>query len=351
MMESRTDGDPAVAADSHSQETAGGRFPVGDEITGGKAALRRVGDKVMSVWQRFCEVRPAAATPDGVVPAGPLPATADSQPEVSASERAADRTNNAILDAVSGGGSTASPVADEANYVSRRQFEYRLNRLETQLAEIVRSLESLRVPPSLPLQDFMEGFVVRIERDVQAAEVRCKEWVARQWTAEFAKMREALLPPEKNPAEVAFDSLEHSLLGPELAACASLESSRARLFRGVQQGQDSAGSLVGWWLAFRTTAGSERHKILRPLGEALYRWLGENEADELMAETWVAATNKLCQDFGLRASVERIRLGVRFDPDRHLATGRPGRDVTEVWGWVVVLPDGRVFDKALVTVQ
>lgn len=137
------------------------------------------------------------------------------------------------------------------------------------------------------------------------------------------------------------------LLGPEFSRQPVLAAEFSQLLEAVSRGEPAAGALVGYLLLFQNASAAEKPRLLRPLGEAFYRWHPKQEQTSNLEEAVVTWVNRECQSCGVPTRVELVSLPCRFDIERHQAQGRPGRDVTEVFGWVVRTGD-RIFDRAMV---
>lgn len=157
-------------------------------------------------------------------------------------------------------------------------------------------------------------------------------------------------PPPVALREVAGGGAPHAvtgLLGPEFSRQSVLAAEFAQLLEAVSRGEPAAGALVGYLLLFQNAAAADKPRLLRPLGEAFYRWHPKQEQTSSLEEAFITWVNRECQSCGVPTRVELVSLPCRFDTERHQAQGRPGRDVTEVFGWVVRTGD-RIFDRAMV---
>ena len=64
----------------------------------------------------------------------------------------------------------------------------------------------------------------------------------------------------------------------------------------------------------------------------------------------VAWLVRACEQAGMANTIELVSLGERFDSLRHNAQ-RPGVEITQVLGWIVLRDNGKVYTKASVAVK
>ncbi|MFO0820105.1 MAG: hypothetical protein U1A77_19300 [Pirellulales bacterium] len=157
-------------------------------------------------------------------------------------------------------------------------------------------------------------------------------------------------PPPFSPRDIANSGTAPNvtgLLGPEFSRQPVLAAEFSQLLEAVSRSEPAAGALVGYLLLFQNASAADKPRLLRPLGEAFYRWHPKQEQTSNLEEAVVTWVNRECQSCGVPTRVELVSLPCRFDIERHQSQGRPGRDVTEVFGWVVRTGD-RIFDRAMV---
>jgi len=144
--------------------------------------------------------------------------------------------------------------------------------------------------------------------------------------------------------------LEAIVFGQDLAYHESLLPERRTLLAAVHQGDEDALGLVGQLLIVRSATMDRLPGLLKYVGEAWYRWRGEETgaADPLRDAVIVWLHSRL-EAVGLGNRIELVRLGDRYDSKRHNAKAR-GVEVTGVHGWVVLRDNGKVYTKANVTV-
>ena len=147
------------------------------------------------------------------------------------------------------------------------------------------------------------------------------------------------------------DDWERAILGPVLAENPALRHPRQQLLRGVLDGDAGACSLAGQLLVFQSAPPEKMPALLKDIGEAYYRWQPKTSpgADEL-EESLAAWLQRACDNAGIANTIELVDPGERFDSTRHTTTGR-GVEIAEVYGWIVLRDNGKVYTKASVAVK
>lgn len=142
------------------------------------------------------------------------------------------------------------------------------------------------------------------------------------------------------------EPLASVLMGDALRADKTLTPVWEQLTSQVLVGESTACQLGAFLMLFHRGALEECHKWIQAIGESWYRWAGEENGEAKQALiNWL---NQECVRRNVPLRVEEVRSGVRFDSDRHIAVGQPGRDVYGVQGWLVLREDKSIFSKALV---
>jgi hypothetical protein len=165
---------------------------------------------------------------------------------------------------------------------------------------------------------------------------------------------EILQPPQpETPAAgpVVGGDWQEALLGGELAHNPALHVEKNQLLQGVLTGEPGACGLVGSLLLFRAAAADKMPPLLKDIGEAFYRWQPKtsgraSELEKALVE-WLM---RACDQAGMSNTIELVSPGERFDSLRHNAS-RPGVEITQVLGWIVLRDNGKVYTKASVAVK
>ena len=165
---------------------------------------------------------------------------------------------------------------------------------------------------------------------------------------------EILRPPQKEAASAGpavGGDWQDALLGGELARNPALSGDKNQLLNGVLSGDPGACGLVGSLLLFRSAAADKMPPLLKDIGEAFYRWQPKtsNRPSEL-EKALVEWLMRSCDQAGMANTIELVNPGERFDSLRHNAP-RPGVEITQVLGWIVLRDNGKVYTKAAVAVK
>ncbi len=163
-----------------------------------------------------------------------------------------------------------------------------------------------------------------------------------------------LRPPQKEGAAAGAavsGDWQEALLGGELAHNPALNLDKNQLLNGVLSGDPGACGLVGSLLLFRSAAADKMPPLLKDIGEAFYRWQPRtsNRPSEL-EKALVEWLMRACDQAGMANTIELVNPGERFDSLRHNAS-RPGVEITQVLGWIVLRDNGKVYTKASVAVK
>lgn len=159
----------------------------------------------------------------------------------------------------------------------------------------------------------------------------------------------AISPSPSPPLSLA--AWEHALVGPDLAGNPSLAFKRQELLKGVLAGDAGAQWLAGQLLVFQSAPAERLPQLLKEIGEAYYRWQPKKRSGtNRFEEALVAWLEKACEAAGISNTIEVVHPGERFDAARHNAASR-GVEITEVFGWIVLCDNGKVYTKAAVAVR
>jgi hypothetical protein len=138
------------------------------------------------------------------------------------------------------------------------------------------------------------------------------------------------------------------LFGDNLHAGPSISHLSGSLLADVYADDNSAVGLAGQVMTFRTGTAEQKARLLKEVGEAFYGW--KPQGDESLLQPlidWVHAELEAVQ-LGNRIMV--VQVGDRYDMQRHNAK-QAGVEVAEVYGWIVLRDNGKVFSKANVAVR
>ena len=160
-----------------------------------------------------------------------------------------------------------------------------------------------------------------------------------------------LRPPETEASGSVGGDWQAALLGAELAGNSTIARDRQELLGAVLQGDSAAGCLVGSIVMFRSSPPEKMPPWLKEIGEAFYRWQPRtsNRPGDL-EKALVDWLQRACEQSGMANSIELVHPGERFDSTRHNAS-KPGVEITQVLGWIVLRDNGKVYTKAAVAVK
>lgn len=200
-------------------------------------------------------------------------------------------------------------------------FRQMLHPLERGISDVARGLREV-----VELQSDLRDRVGRIEEIVNAE------------------------PVENDAHAVSANNIEQIMLGEELCRDERLTDDRGKLVEDVCSGDPSARALTGQIMLVSSASADRLAPLIKEVGEALYRWCPKTSSGEERLERGLADwLNRVSALNGLRAAIELVSPGDRFDTRRHIADGRGAR-ITDVNGWVVLRENGDVYTKAKVRV-
>jgi DNA-binding ferritin-like protein len=196
-----------------------------------------------------------------------------------------------------------------------------------------------------PYLNAMAQYLPAIQQQVVAAQ--------QHTDAGLRAILDILRPPQKESAAgpAVGGDWQEALLGGELAHNPALNHDRNQLLNGVLSGDPGACGLVGSLLLFRSAAADKMPPLLKDIGEAFYRWQPKtsnrpSELEKSLAD-WLM---RACDQAGMANTIELVNPGERFDSLRHNAA-RPGVEIIQVLGWIVLRDNGKVYTKASVAVK
>ncbi len=161
-------------------------------------------------------------------------------------------------------------------------------------------------------------------------------------------LAELLVPqPEQEASSSVGGDWITAVLGPELAA----HDASRHLLEGVLAGDGAAQGLAGQLLVFRSAPLERLPQLLKDVGEAFYRWHSKSvPGNDPFEEALANYVQRSCENAGIYNSIELVHPGERFDAARHNAASR-GVEIIQVFGWIVLRDNGKVYTKAAVEVR
>jgi hypothetical protein len=158
---------------------------------------------------------------------------------------------------------------------------------------------------------------------------------------------------EPGPASIAVTgsgggNWSQIVFGDQLRAIAGVSHLSGSLLADVYEGDNDALGLLGQVLTFRSATAERKPKLLKDLGEAFYLW--KPRGDPELRDPLIAWLHVLLDQADIPNRVEIVQAGDRFDLQRHTSRER-GVEVGEVYGWVVLRENGKVYSKANVSAK
>jgi hypothetical protein len=106
--------------------------------------------------------------------------------------------------------------------------------------------------------------------------------------------------------------------------------------------------MLGHLLTFRSATAERKPKLLKDVGKAFYLWKPTGEAT--LRDCLIAWIHALLDEAGIANRIEVVQAGDRYDMQRHNSRER-GVEVGDVYGWVVLRENGKVYSKANVSAK
>jgi hypothetical protein len=139
------------------------------------------------------------------------------------------------------------------------------------------------------------------------------------------------------------------VFGESLAADMAFAADRANLLRGLEEQDAAAVGLIGQLMIFNAAPAERMPQLLKDVGEAYYTWRPHTGRDDFR-DALIAVLGERCEAAGVGNTIELVRPGDRFDAMRHNSKQR-GVEIVDVFGWVVLRDNGKVYTKASVAVK
>ena len=158
--------------------------------------------------------------------------------------------------------------------------------------------------------------------------------------------------PQADPSPVRDPSAEawsKAIWGEKLTQAGGFAACLEELNRRFLEGDAGAATLAGQLLIFRHASPEAKPQILKDVGEAYYRTQPDDrDPDRPFEHALITWLQQDCDQAGLPNTIEIVHPGERFDKSRHSSTTKGGAEVAEVFGWVVLTENGRVYTRASV---
>ena len=138
------------------------------------------------------------------------------------------------------------------------------------------------------------------------------------------------------------------MFGGNLHAGPSISHLSGPLLADVYAGDQQAIALAGQLMTFRTGTAEQKARLLKDVGEAFYAW--KPHGDDPLLKPLIDWVHAELDEVQLGNRIMVVQVGDRYDMQRHHAK-QPGIEVAEVYGWVVLRDNGKVFSKASVAVK
>lgn len=138
------------------------------------------------------------------------------------------------------------------------------------------------------------------------------------------------------------------IFGEYLAVDPSISHLSGTLLADVYASDNDAVGLMGHLLDFRSATGERKPRMLKDIGEAFYRW--QPTDDLTLRDALIAWIHAQLEAVGIGNRIEIVQVGDRYDMQRHNTKDR-GVEVSDVYGWIVLRENGKVYSKASVSVR
>lgn len=162
-------------------------------------------------------------------------------------------------------------------------------------------------------------------------------------------VRQAIAAPRAAAAHIDPGMWERIVFGESLAQTPAFAADRASLLHGLEEQDDHAVGLVGQLMIFNAASAERMPQLLKDVGEAYYAWRPQAGHDNFR-DALIAYLGERCEAAGVGNTIELVRPGDRFDAMRHNSKQR-GVEIVDVFGWVVLRDNGKVYTKASVAVK
>ena len=161
-------------------------------------------------------------------------------------------------------------------------------------------------------------------------------------------------PTTSLPSEKTLTSITPAaLFGRELIDDSRSQTTLVELTQRLTIDDPRAVGFVGQLMSWRSASRERIPKMLGELGDAYYACFPRtSERVAPLEQALVEILARKCLECEVPNSIELVQFGERFDPSRHrMRAGERGAEVSEIYGWVVVGPDGQILNRAHVGVK
>ena len=157
---------------------------------------------------------------------------------------------------------------------------------------------------------------------------------------------------DKSSEAASAEAWQRIVFGDRLSNDESLIAIRDELIQGMLAHDEKAIAFGAQMMLMQSAAADKFTPLARELGEAYYQWRpASSDTEDLLADRLISWLTAKAESIGVRNTIERVRVGDRFDSSRHAAIGPAGVEITSVHGWIVQRDTGKTVAKANVTVK
>ncbi len=247
------------------------------------------------------------------------------------------------------GAAATPPVAGASQAVQEKldQLDARLKTISEKAAAI-DALKEAFVPTLVKVRDGLSEQHAALGGGIRQVQQQFDEGLRA-----LAAMLQPVIAHFQPPPEAAPISgdWQEAILGRDLAEYPGLDRQRQRLLSGFLQGEPAACALVGQLLVFRSSPAEKMPTLLKDIGEAYYRWNPRTAAGPTKWKTpWSPGSSGPANR---PACPTRSSWSIRASVSIPCGTTPPNgaSRITQVFGWIVLRDNGKVYTKASVAVK
>jgi len=138
------------------------------------------------------------------------------------------------------------------------------------------------------------------------------------------------------------------VFGKQLSVDPAVSYLSGTLLADVHAGDNDAVGLMGHLMDFRSAAVERKPRMLKDIGESFYRWKPTDDAT--LRDALIVWLHAVLDSIEIGNRIAIVQVGDRYDMQRHNAKER-GVEVSDVFGWIVLRENGKVYSKASVSVR